>query len=47
VRRLTEEGLSPKTINHTIQSVKSFFRFLKEDGYLEQSPAEKIRHLKT
>lgn len=37
---------STTTINHTVVACRTWFRFLVEDGYLAQSPAERLDRIK-
>ncbi|NNF21520.1 MAG: site-specific integrase, partial [Saprospiraceae bacterium] len=40
--RLHESGNSARTINRKISSIRSFFNFMKREGYLSRNPAVKI-----
>jgi integrase/recombinase XerC len=42
VLNLMNEGLSPKTVNRKLSSVKSFFKFLMRNGFSEKNPAARI-----
>jgi integrase/recombinase XerD len=41
----SERGLSTKTINHTIQAIKTFYSFLYEEGLVSKNPAVRLRKL--
>jgi integrase/recombinase XerD len=36
-------GLSPVTVNTRIKTIRSFFKFLKEDGYVKSNPMKSIK----
>ncbi len=42
-----EQNYSPSGLNRKIACLKSFFRFLKEDGHLEINPMEDIKTVKS
>lgn len=42
---LLSEGLEHTTIDRHLASLRSFFRWLVEDGHLEKNPAENVRFL--
>jgi len=42
---LLSEGLEHTTIDRHLASLRSFFRWLVEDGHLEKNPAESVRFL--
>lgn len=42
-----KKGLSPVTINVRLRSIKTFFKFCKDEGHLKQNPTEKVKLLKT
>lgn len=44
---LTEQGISPRSINRKIATAKSFFKFLLAREYIELNPADKLKPLKT
>jgi len=44
---LTEFGISPRSINRKIATLKSFYKFLLAREYLEINPADKLKPLKT
>ncbi len=44
---LSEKGLSARTINRKIISLRSFFKFLKRRGYIDKNPVIRIHSLKT
>ena len=46
VAQLDERGYSPSTRARKIASVRSFTRFLKQEGVIDESPARKIRNPK-
>lgn len=39
---LMNSGLSPKSVNRKISSLRSFFKFLKRQGLIEETPMTKI-----
>lgn len=43
---LRDEGYTPKSVSRKINSIKSFFRFLKSTGYISENPATEIAHPK-
>ena len=43
---LKDEGYTPKSISRKINSIKSFFRFLKGQGYITTNPATEVAHPK-
>ena len=47
VVNLTEQEISPRSINRKIASVKSFYKFLLAREYTEHNPADKLKPLKT
>ena len=47
VVNLTEQEISPRSINRKIASVKSFYKFLLARDYIEHNPADKLKPLKT
>lgn len=42
VVNLVNEGLAPKSVNRKITTLKSFFKFLMREGYIELSPTEGV-----
>ena len=44
---LSEEGLQTSSINRKIATLKSFYKFLIKQGYLENNPMLRIKPLKT
>ncbi|MCS7214396.1 MAG: tyrosine-type recombinase/integrase [Candidatus Calescibacterium sp.] len=42
IRYLSEEGKEDSTIERKLSSIKSFFRFLEERGYVKYNPAELV-----
>ncbi|SMO75237.1 integrase/recombinase XerC [Saccharicrinis carchari] len=42
VVKMVEDGMSPKSVNRKITALKSFFKFLMREGFIEQSPAEGV-----
>ncbi len=45
--RLKDEGLESRTINRKISALRSFYKFLKQQGYTAQNPLKAIKALKT
>ena len=43
---LREDGYTPKSISRKINSIKSFFRFLKSNGHIAENPATEVAHPK-
>lgn len=43
---LMDSGLSPRSVNRKIVSVKSFFKFLQRRGFMENNPAMKLKSLR-
>lgn len=43
---LKNDGYTPKSVSRKINSIKSFFRFLKSEGIIESNPATEISHPK-
>lgn len=43
---LVESGLENSSINRKLSSVKTFFKFLRQQGLIEVNPAQKIKSLK-
>mgnify|MGYP001615953988 CR=1 FL=1 len=46
LNKLTREGYTPKSVSRKINSLKTFFRFLKDEGYLVENPSGSITHPK-
>lgn len=44
---LTDQGISPRSINRKIATSKSFYKFLLARDYIEVNPADKLKPLKT
>lgn len=44
---MTEEGLTEKTVNRKIASLKSFYKFLQKTSIIHNNPTHKVRTLKT
>ena len=42
ISELMESGLSARTVNRKLSSLKSFFKYLKRMGVIEQNPTEKV-----
>ncbi len=45
-KSLQDEGYTPKSISRKINSIKSFFRFLKAEGQINTNPANEVSHPK-
>jgi len=43
---LREEDYTKKSISRKINSIRTFFRFLQDEGYVTQDPSEKLSHPK-
>ncbi|MEX1000985.1 MAG: tyrosine-type recombinase/integrase [Crocinitomicaceae bacterium] len=43
---LMESGFENKTVNRKLSSLKTFFRFLRQQGYIEVNPAQKIKSVR-
>jgi integrase/recombinase XerC len=39
---LMEQGISPRSINRKLTALKSYFRFLKKEGVVDQNPMRKV-----
>ncbi len=46
LNKLGREGYTPKSVSRKINSMKTFFRFLKDEGYLMENPSGSITHPK-
>ncbi len=46
MKKLEKESLTAKTVSRKTNSTKTFFKFLKIEGYIEIDPAEKLSHPK-
>lgn len=46
LNKLTREGYTAKSVSRKINSLKTFFRFLKDEGYLTENPSGSITHPK-
>lgn len=44
--QMVEEGFENRTINRKLSSIKTFYRFLRQQGYIEVNPAQKIKSVK-
>lgn len=44
---LLEQGITQRSINRKLSAVKSFYRFLTQQGEMESSPVQNIKLLKT
>ncbi len=44
---LMDDGISPKSINRKLATLKSFYKFLLARGYIESNPTSQIKPLKT
>lgn len=44
---MLEEGISQRSVNRKLSAVKSFYRFLTQQGKMESSPVQNIKLLKT
>lgn len=44
--KLTREGYTPKSVSRKINSLKTFFKFLKDQTFIDQNPANFITHPK-
>lgn len=43
LEQLTEQGMKPSTISRNIASIKAYFSYLVEQGYIDQNPAEQLK----
>lgn len=46
LKKLTSDNYTPKSISRKINSIKTFFRFLKASGIISSDPAVEIEHPK-
>lgn len=46
LNKLTREGYTSKSVSRKINSLKTFFRFLKDEGYITDNPSATITHPK-
>lgn len=46
LKKLRSDNYTPKSISRKINSIKTFFRFLKGNGVVGDNPAEKLEHPK-
>ena len=44
--QMVEQGFENRTINRKLSSIKTFYRFLRQQGYLDVNPAQKIKSVK-
>lgn len=44
--KLSREGYTPKSVSRKINSLKTFFKFLKDQGFIDNNPASFISHPK-
>jgi len=42
-----ESGLAPRSVNRKISTIKSFYKYLRKMGVVEQNPAARIQAVKT
>lgn len=47
IASLMDEGLSPRSVNRKISTLKSFFKYLLKNGEVETNPTQKIQGPKT
>src|SRR5690606_31262975 len=43
IASLMDEGLSPRSVNRKISTLKSFFKYLLKNGEIETNPTQKIQ----
>src|SRR3990167_7973064 len=43
---LINEKYTPKSVSRKLNAIKTYFRFLNDNGDLEQDPSEKVSHPK-
>ncbi len=46
LKKLKSDNYTPKSISRKINSIKTFFRFLKGETFITDDPAEKLEHPK-
>ena len=46
LKKLSNDNFTPKTISRKINSTKTFFKYLKAEGYVELDPADELTHPK-
>lgn len=46
IKKLRDDGFTPKTISRKINSIKTFYRFLKIEGKITINPAQELTHPK-
>jgi len=46
LKKLKSDNYTPKSISRKINSIKTFFRFLKSNGHLKTDPASELEHPK-
>ena len=44
--KLSKDGYTPKSVSRKINSIKTFYRFLKNNNYITLNPATEIKHPK-
>ncbi len=44
--KLNKDGYTPKSISRKINSIKTFYRFLRSQNFIEEDPAKNISHPK-
>ncbi|MCB9246874.1 MAG: tyrosine-type recombinase/integrase [Flavobacteriales bacterium] len=44
---LVEEGVSPRSVNRKLSSLKSFYKYMLREGVLKLNPAANVRNVKT
>ncbi|UKN01023.1 tyrosine-type recombinase/integrase [Paracrocinitomix mangrovi] len=43
---MMEEGLENSSVNRKLSSVKTFYRFIRQQGYIDANPAQKVKSVK-
>ncbi|MBI2611360.1 tyrosine-type recombinase/integrase [Candidatus Gottesmanbacteria bacterium] len=46
LKKLSQDGYTPKSLSRKINSIKTFYRFLKNNTYVDLNPAAEISHPK-
>lgn len=46
LKKLSQDGYTPKSLSRKINSIKTFYRFLKNQGLTQTNPASEINHPK-